>query len=83
MLVANQTAVQEARFAGHDKFRIAALCEAKPQSLAELSAHTRHPLGVTRVLLADKVADARQTVQRAPTNNCFTERKNQVETGLR
>ena len=48
VLVASQAAVQESRFAGHDKYRIAVLCEAKPQSLAELSAHLRQPLGVTR-----------------------------------
>ncbi len=38
VLVASQAAVQEARFAGHDKYRIAVLCEPTPQSLAELSA---------------------------------------------
>src|SRR3954452_25055232 len=57
ILVASQAGLQEARFAGHDKYRIAVLCEAKPQSLAEIAAHTRHPLGVTRVLVADRVAD--------------------------
>ena len=41
VLVASQAAVQEARFAGHDKYRIAVLCEAKPQSLAEIAALTK------------------------------------------
>ena len=41
VLIASQAAVQEARFAGHDKYRIAVLCEPKAQSLAELAALTR------------------------------------------
>jgi hypothetical protein len=57
VLVASQAGLQEARFAGHDKYRIAVLCESKAQSLAELSAHLRHPLGVMKVLVADMVAD--------------------------
>jgi hypothetical protein len=86
VLVANQSAVQEARFAGHDKYRIAVLCEAKPQSLAELSAHTRHPLGVTRVLVADMVADGLLTLHSAAPKTGFTERMNLLErvlSGLR
>ena len=53
VLVASQAAVQEARFAGHDKYRIAVLCEPRAQSLAEIAAYSRLALGVARVLVAD------------------------------
>jgi hypothetical protein len=48
---------QEARFAGRDKQQIASLCDGRAQSLAEVAAYTRLPLGVSRVLVADMVAD--------------------------
>lgn len=48
---------QEARFAGRDKQTIASICDGRAQSLAEIAAYTRLPLGVTRVLVADMVAD--------------------------
>ncbi len=48
---------QEARFAGRDKQMIASLCDGRAQSLAEVAAYTRLPLGVSRVLVADMVAD--------------------------
>ncbi len=48
---------QEARFAGRDKQNIASLCDGRAQSLAEIAALTRLPLGVSRVLVADMVAD--------------------------
>jgi hypothetical protein len=48
---------QEARFAGRDKQVIASLCDGRAQSLAEVAAYTRLPLGVARVLVADMVAD--------------------------
>ena len=48
---------QEARFAGHDKQRIGGLCDNRALSLAEIAAYCRLPLGVTRVLVADMVAD--------------------------
>src|ERR1044071_3002799 len=74
VLVASQAAVQEARFAGHDKYRIAVLCEAKQQSPAELSALTRLPLGVARVLVADMVADGLLSLHSAAPRKGFTER---------
>ena len=86
ILVAGQSAVQEARFAGHDKYRIAVLCEAKPQSLAELSAHTRLPLGVTRVLVADMVHDGLLSLHSAAPVTGYTERMDLLErvlSGLR
>jgi hypothetical protein len=36
---------------------IASLCEGRAQSLAEIAAYTKLPLGVSRVLIADMVAD--------------------------
>ncbi|GIE96074.1 DUF742 domain-containing protein [Paractinoplanes rishiriensis] len=86
VLVASQAAVQEARFAGHDKYRIAVLCETKPQSLAELSALTRLPLGVARVLVADMVADGLLSLHSAAPRKGFTERMDLLErvlSGLR
>jgi hypothetical protein len=57
ILVITPRGKQEARFAGRDKHTIASLCDARAQSLAEIAAHTRLPLGVSRVLIADMVAD--------------------------
>ena len=57
VLVASASAVAEARFAGHDKQRIAGLCDSQALSLAEISAYARLPLGVTRVLVADMVTE--------------------------
>lgn len=37
----------------------------RPQSLAELSAHARLPLGVTRVIVSDLISDGVLTAQRA------------------
>jgi hypothetical protein len=86
VLIASAAAVQEARFAGHDKYRIAVLCEPKPQSLAELAALTRLPLGVTRVLVADMVADGLLQLHSAAPRTGFTERMDllgRVLSGLR
>jgi hypothetical protein len=86
VLVASQAAVQEARFAGHDKYRIAVLCEPKAQSLAELAALTRLPLGVAWVLVADMVADGLLTLHSAAPRKGFTERMDllgRVLSGLR
>src|SRR3569833_3244829 len=57
VLVASQANVQEARFAGHDKNHIALLCEPRAQSLAEIAAYHRLPLGVAQDHVADMVAD--------------------------
>lgn len=57
VLVTSAAGQMEARFAGHDKQRIAGLCDNRALSLAEIAAYTRLPLGVTRVLVADMVAD--------------------------
>jgi hypothetical protein len=57
VLVITVRGQQEARFAGRDKQMIASLCDGRAQSLAEIAAYTRLPLGVSRVLVADMVAD--------------------------
>ena len=86
VLVASAAAVQESRFAGHDKYRIAVLCEPKAMSLAEIGALTRLPLGVARVLVADMVADGLLTLHSAAPRKGFTERMDllgRVLSGLR
>jgi hypothetical protein len=86
VLVATASAVAEARFAGHDKHRLAQLCEPRAQSLAELAARCRLPLGVTRVLVADMVADGLLTLHSAAPKEAFTERMDLLErvlSGLR
>jgi hypothetical protein len=86
VLVASQAALQEARFAGHDKYRIAALCEPQAQSLAEIAAYCRLPLGVARVLVADMVADDLLSLHSAAPKEGFTERMDLLErvlSGLR
>ncbi|MEU4220068.1 DUF742 domain-containing protein [Actinoplanes sp. NPDC026623] len=85
VLVASQAAIQEARFAGHDKYRIAVLCE-RAQSLAEISAYSRLALGVTRVLVADMVTDGLLKLHSAAPKQGFTERMDLLErvlSGLR
>ena len=86
VLVASQSAVQEARFAGHDKYRIAVLCEPRAQSLAEIAARSRLPLGVARVLVADMVTDGLLSLHSATPRHGFTERMDLLErvlSGLR
>lgn len=86
VLTATVAAVQEARFAGHDKYRIATVCEGRPQSLAEIAAHTRMPLGVSRVLVADMVADGLLTLHTAAQTEVYEERMELLErvlSGLR
>jgi Protein of unknown function (DUF742) len=86
VLVASQSAVQEARFAGHDKYRIAVLCEPRAQSLAEIAAYSRLPLGVARVLVADMVTDGLLSLHSAAPKEGFSERMDLLErvlSGLR
>ena len=86
VLVASQAGLQEARFAGHDKYRIAVLCEPRAQSLAEIAAYSRLPLGVTRVLVADMVTEGLLILHSAAPAETFTERMDLLErvlSGLR
>ena len=86
VLSSTPTQVAESRFAGHDKYRIATVCEGRAQSLAEIAAYTRMPLGVTRVLVADMVAEGLLTLHTAAPAEGFEERMNllgRVLSGLR
>ena len=86
VLVADAATVQESRFAGHDKHRIATVCENRAQSLAEIAAYTRLPLGVARVLVADMVAEGLLTLHSAAPVEAYEERMELLErvlSGLR
>ncbi|MEV4200811.1 DUF742 domain-containing protein [Micromonospora globbae] len=86
VLMATPTQVAESRFAGHDKHRIATVCEGRAQSLAEIAAYTRMPLGVARVLVADMVAEGLLTLHAAAPAEGFEERMEllgRVLSGLR
>ncbi|MEV4629047.1 DUF742 domain-containing protein [Micromonospora sp. NPDC049523] len=86
VLTATPAAVAESRFAGHDKHRIATVCEGRAQSLAEIAAYTRLPLGVARVLVADMVADSLLTLHTAAPPEAYEERMELLErvlSGLR
>ena len=86
VLSCTPTQVAESRFAGHDKYRIATVCEGRAQSLAEIAAYTRMPLGVTRVLVADLVTEGLLTLHTAAPAEGFEERMNllgRVLSGLR
>ncbi|MEV4535950.1 DUF742 domain-containing protein [Asanoa sp. NPDC049518] len=86
VLTASAHAVTEARFAGHDKYRIAQICQATPQSLAEIAAYTRLPLGVARVIVADMVGERLLTLHSAAPAQRFEERMELLErvlSGLR
>ena len=86
VLMVSPAGVQEARFAGHDKYRIAAICDGRPQSLAEIAAYSRLPLGVARVLVADMVADGLLTLHSVAPAEAYEERMDLLErvlSGLR
>jgi|SRR5690242_14939349 Protein of unknown function (DUF742) len=57
MLVTTFRGRQEGMYAGRDKHTIAMMCDAAPQSLAEVAARMRVPLGVARVLVSDMAVD--------------------------
>jgi hypothetical protein len=86
VLTATPAAAAESRFAGHDKHRIAMVCEGRPQSLAEIAAYTQLPLGVARVLVADMVADNLLTLHSPAPAEAYEERMELLErvlSGLR
>jgi len=86
VLSANARAVGEARFAGHDKYRIAQICQSAPQSLAEIAAYTRLPLGIARVIVADMVTEGLLTLHSAAPRERYEERMEVLErvlSGLR
>lgn len=86
VLTASAAAVDESRFAGHDKYRIAMMCGSRAQSLAEIAAHARLPLGIARVLAADMVAEGLLTLHSAAPTEVYEERMELLErvlSGLR
>lgn len=77
---------EEARFFGHDKQRICGMCDNRALSLAEIAAHTRLPVGVTRVLVADMVADGLLALHEPAAPEGYHERMELLErvlSGLR
>lgn len=85
-LTTSHSGREEARFAGHDKHRIANMCDGNPLSVAEIAAYARLPLGVTRVLVADMVADGLLNLRYAAPATGYQERMNLLErvlSGLR
>ena len=86
VLVTSTAGREEARFAGHDKNRIATMCGERPLSLAEVAAHMRMPLGVARVLVADMVTDGLLKMHTVAPTKGYQERMNLLErvlSGLR
>lgn len=67
LLLTTPRGAQEAPYAGRHKELIARLCSS-PLSLAEISAHMRLPIGVTRVLVADMSAEGMLTVHQTNVN---------------
>lgn len=57
VLLTTEAGRMEGRFAGRDRNMITILCDGRAVSLAEISAYTRFPLGVARVIVADMVAE--------------------------
>ena len=86
VLVASESAVAESRFAWHDKHRIAVRCQPQSLSLAEIAAHCRLPLGVTRVLVADMSAEGLMAVHDPMAEDDYDDRMDLLErvlSGLR
>lgn len=55
--VRGRSAVADTGGHGREQERIAAMCDGRLQSLAEIAARMRLPLGVARVLIADMAAE--------------------------
>lgn len=79
VLVTTQRGRQEAPFAGRDKHLICDLCDRQPQSLAEVAARTRMPLGVARVLVAEMVAEDMLTLHDTTIDDSYTEHMDLLE----
>lgn len=79
ILVTTTSGVQEAPYAGHRKRAIAGLCRT-PQSLAEVAAHLRIPLGVATVIVADMITEQMLTLhQPGHTTEGYDERMDMLE----
>ncbi|MEU7873679.1 DUF742 domain-containing protein [Dactylosporangium sp. NPDC049140] len=71
--------VEASRYAGRDWQRIAHLCTDRPQSLAEIAACLRVPLGVARVLVADMITEGILTLHEPLEAGDTQERINVLE----
>jgi Protein of unknown function (DUF742) len=77
---------QEALYAGRDKQMIANMCDGRPQSLAEVAARMRMPLGVTRVLVSDMTVDGLLSLHEPAFDDNYDDRLDMLErvlSGLR
>jgi hypothetical protein len=76
----------ESLYAGRDKHTIAMMCDGRPQSLAEVSARMRMPLGVTRVLVSDMTVDGLLSLHEPTDEDNYDDRLDMLErvlSGLR
>jgi hypothetical protein len=86
VLVTTPRGRQEAAFAGRDKQMIATLCDSRPLSLAEIASHTRVPLGVARVLVADMATEGLLILHDSTVHEGYEDRMELLErvlSGLR
>jgi hypothetical protein len=77
---------QEGMYAGRDKHTIAMMCDGRPQSLAEVSARLRLPLGVTRVIVSDMTVDGLLSLHEPTDEDNYDDRLDMLErvlSGLR
>ena len=79
VLLTMQRGVEESRYAGRDRHLIANLCNGRAQSLAEIAAHMRVPLGVARVLVADMITEGILTLHEPLDVGDTSERTNVLE----
>src|SRR3979409_1382588 len=83
ILVTTSRGQQEPRSAGRDKHPIATMCDGRPQSLAEVAARMRMPLGVTRVLISDMTVDGLLSLPEATPDGNYDHRVARLERGPR
>jgi hypothetical protein len=77
---------QEGMYAGRDKHNIAMMCDGRPQSLAEVAARMRIPLGVARVLVSDMTVDGLLSLHETTDEDNYDDRLDMLErvlSGLR
>jgi hypothetical protein len=79
ILVTTARGRQEGIYAGRDKHAIAMMCDVTPQSLAEVSARMRMPLGVTRVLVSDMAVDGLLSLHEPFEEDTDDDRLNMLE----
>ena len=70
---------QESHYGDRDRRRIMQLCGERPQSLAEVAAHMRLPLGVARVVVDDMVSAGVLMLHEIGDPGDFTERIDVLE----